>query len=79
MIEVIGIKSVGGTMYRGRKMPGWNELKLSDKNTFIAPEGGFDSAIAMAEKKGYDVTRIRERVAEWVNTGKFPPHEAAAV
>jgi len=75
MAAVIGIKSVGGAYFRGRRMSGWNEVKLDNGTTLILPEGGFNQALEKTIEAGHDVKRFKERLDEWVKTGKMPPHE----
>ncbi len=74
MVTVIGWKLVGGACVRGRKMPGWNELKLDNGTTFITSETlNLNQSLDAADAKGYDTKRMRERTEEWIKTGTMPP------
>ena len=75
MAAVIGLRMVGAAYHNGRRMPGWNEITLdSGKTETVSNDSlGMDGVLDIADKRGYDTKRYRERLAAWVKTGVMPP------
>lgn len=72
-MKVMSIRMVGEAYRNGQRMPGWGNVLLDDGKCLYVPEcesQGFDMIVAYAERNGHDTTYIRQRLAEWVKTGK---------
>ena len=74
---VTGLTLVGGAYKRGHWHPGWSVLTFEDGSTHIIPDGdkvpkGMVGPLDMADVMGHDTKEYRERLAEWVKTGKMP-------
>jgi hypothetical protein len=80
MAAVIGWTLVGGAYRRGHYIPGWDVVKLDDGTQYnvYGNKTAVNGLLEDADKRGHDTKRMRERTAEWVKTGKMPPHEEAA-
>jgi len=64
---------VGESYRNGTRMPGWGNAFLSDGTCLYVPEHesqGLDAIVAYCELLGHDTTYIKQRLAEWVKTGK---------
>lgn len=72
-MTVRSIRMVGEAYRNGQRMPGWGHAFLSDGTCLYVPEEeshGLDAIVAYAERHGHDTTYIRQRLAEWIKTGK---------
>ena len=74
MAKVIGLRLVGGAYNNGRYIPGWDEIALDDGTTIYNGDTstGMTALLNLAEKKGHDTKRFRERLEIWVKTGQMP-------
>lgn len=68
---VVGWDMTGSTFYRDRRLPGHVRLHLEGGGWLWFPENTkLDDAIAQAEDHGFEVTKVRADLDEWVRTGK---------
>ncbi len=68
---VIGWRMIGASWKQGRRLPGMVYLDLEGGGWLYYPEGTLiDAALADADDRGFNTTETRQRLDEWVRTGK---------
>jgi hypothetical protein len=76
-VYVVGFTSAGHAYdySSGRRVPGFGLIRLSNDRELRVPEekNYFRAMLDYADEHGYDTTEMRQRLDEWVKTGKFPP------
>jgi len=76
MSQVTGISLVGAAYKKGAWMPGWTTVRLDDGKVVTLSESkeGMLGPLDEMDRRGHDTQRMRERLDEWVKTGKLPAH-----